>query len=187
MTTTALGSLSVAQLSLGVSLTMPQLTLRLGELNALYAELTAKIASIQAQLDIIANVTIPTPVSLTAGLNAALSAVAQIAVQFPSATVNIGASLQADIDATIVLAASIQVKIDILVALIADLNLSLGGSGISAYSYSGRADQMGPELASVLAGGLPGGGGPAQSIQGLVLACAAPSEWTKLGFVLRVA
>lgn len=184
MTTSYIGSMSVGALSLGVNLAMPSLTARLGELTALQAELQAKVASINARIALIAEVSIPNVTQLTAGLNAALSGVAQIATQFPQASINLSASLQADIAATLALAAAIQVKLDALVELIATLNLSLSGGGIAAYSYQGRADQLGPEVGSALAGGIGGGG--AQAISGLVLACSSPGDWAKLGVVLKV-
>lgn len=186
MTTSYVGTLSVSALSLGVTLALPELTLRLGELTDLKAELQAKIDDITLKLGLIADVSIPNPVSLALGLNAALAGVAQIAVQFPLATVSIGASLQADIDATLALMVAIDLKISLVTAILADLTLALSGGGIAAYAYEGRADRLGSELGSALAGGLPGGGGHSQTINGLLLACSSPSDWAKLGVVLKV-
>lgn len=186
MTTLYVGTLDVASINIGVTLALPALQARLGELNGAYAELQAKLASIQSQLDLIAEVNIPNPLTLTAGLQSALAGVAQIAAQFPTATVSLGASLQADIVATLALAADIQVKIDLLVALIAEFTMAMSGAGIAVYAYDGRADRLGPEVDAQLSGGLPGTGLPAQSIKGLVLACSDPGVWDKLAKVLKV-
>ncbi len=187
MTTTYLGSLSVGVMCPAALTLSAQLALRLGELNELYAELTAKIGNITANLDLIANVEIPNPIAIAAGLTAALGAVGEIAVQFPAATVNIGASLQADLDAVLALQVAIGVKIDAILALQAEINGALAGAGIVAYSYSGRADAMGGEIAGTLSGGIPGGSGPAQSVSGLVLACGSSADWAALGTCVKVA
>ena len=186
MTTLYVGTLDVATINIGVTLAVPMLQARLGELNGAYAELQAKLASIQAQLNLVAEVSIPNPLTLTAGLQAALAGVAQIALQFPLATVSLGASLEADIAATMALAADIQLKIDLLLALIAELTLAMSGAGIAVYAYDGRADRLGPEVDAQLSGGLPGTGLPAQPIKGLVLACSDLGAWDKLSKVLKV-
>jgi len=185
VTTTYVGSLSVGVICPAAVTLGAQLALRLGELNELYAEVTAKIGSITASLDLIAEVDIPNPLTLTAGLTAALAGVAEIAAQFPVASVSIGASLQADVAALLALQAAIQVKIDAIASLQASLDLALTGAGIAVYAYEGRADGAGSELASELADGLPGGGGAAQTVHALVLACASPSDWEKLGAVVK--
>jgi len=186
VTTSYVGTLSVGVVC-PVAVTLgAQLALRLGELNELYAELTAKIGNLQANLDLIANVTLPSIPSLTAGLQAALAGVAALVAQFPAASLSLGASLQADLDALLALQVAIQAKIDAVLALQADLDLALAGGGIAVYAYQGHADHLGSEMGTELANGLPGGGGPAQAVHALVLACASPSDWEKLGLLVRV-
>ncbi|GEM_PF-6370414 len=186
MTTSYVGTLSVGVVC-PVAVTLgAQLALRLGELNELYAEVTARIGSLQANLDLIANVTLPSVPSLTAGLQAALAGVAALVAQFPAASVSVGASLRADLDALLALQAAIQAKIEAILALQAELDLALAGAGIAVYAYQGHADHLGSEMGTELANGLPGGGGPAQAVHALVLACASPSDWEKLGLLVRV-
>ena len=187
MSLTYVGSISVATLAIGVSLVMDQLALRIAALQGKLLELQAKIDSITAQLDLIAQVSIPNPLALTAGLQAALAGVAQIAVQFPTATVQIGASLQADIAATLALAVSIQVELDLALALQAQLTAALSGGGIAAWSYSGPVNGLGSALRGELASGMPTGGGATQRVDALVLACSSPADWAKLGVVLKTA
>lgn len=185
MTTTYIGSLSVGVVCPAAVTLGAQLALRLGELNELYAEVTARIGSLQANLALIADVTLPSIPSLTAGLQAALAGVAALVAQFPAASVSVGASLQADLDALLALQVTIQAKIEAILALQAELDLALTGAGIAAYAYEGRADHLGTELAAELSSGLPGGGGAAQTIRGLILACASPADWERLGMVVR--
>jgi hypothetical protein len=184
VTTTYVGTVSVGVVC-PVAVTLgAQLALRLGELNELYAEVTAKIGNITANLTLIADVTLPSIPSLTLGLQGAIAGLATLVAQFPLASVNIGASLQADIDALLMLQAAIQVKLDAILALQADLTLALAGAGIAVYAYEGRADHVGSELAAELSSGLPGGGGAAQAVHALVLACASPADWERLGMVV---
>lgn len=187
MTTAYLGSLSVG-VACPIALTLStQLGLRLGELNELYAELTAKIANIQANLDLIADVTLPDAPSLILALQAAIAGAAQLVLQFPLASVHIGLSLQADVEAVLAIKAAIGLKIDAIIAIQAEINEALAGAGIVAYSYSGRADAMGGEIAGALSGGIPGGSGPTQNVNGLVLACGSSADWAALGMVVKVA
>lgn len=186
MTTQTIGVVSVSTLSIGVNLALPSLTARLGELNDLYAELSARLANLQANLTALATLTLPSVPQLVAALNAAITGAAQIITQMPTASVSLVTSLNADIAAIVALQAAIQVKIDALVALIADLNAALGGSGILAVAYDGTAADCGDELDGVLGAGIPGGGGGGASINALLLACESPSNWAKLGVVLKV-
>ena len=182
-----LGSLSVAALNPAVSVTiMPELSLRLGELTQLKSEAEARLTALQANLQAALGINLPNPIDLTLGLQAQLQAVAQLALQMPGATVNLQASLNAEITAVLALIAEIALKIELLAQLIADLNLALGGAGIAAYAYTGRADQLGDEIDAHLGSGLPGGSGPAEPVQGLVLACSSPEDWAKLEVFLKV-
>jgi len=186
VTTTYVGTLSVGAVC-PVAVTLgAQLALRLGELNELYAEIAAKIGSLQANLALIADVKLPSIPSLTLGLQGALAGLATLVAQFPLASVNIGASLQADLDALLTLRVAIQAKIAAVLALQAELDLALAGAGIAAYAYEGHVDHLGSEMGAELADGLPGGGGAAQAVNALVLVCATPSDWAKLGAVVRV-
>ena len=184
MTTTYVGTLSVGAVCPAAVKLGAQLALRLGELNELYAEVAAKIGSLEANLALIADVKLPSIPSLTVGLQGALAGLATLVAQFPLASVNIGASLQADLDALLTLRVAIQAKIAAVLALQAELDLA--GAGIAVYAYEGHVDHLGSEMGAELADGLPGGGGAAQAVNALVLVCATPSDWAKLGAVVRV-
>lgn len=54
-------------------------------------------------------------------------------------------------------------------ALQGSLTSVLGSPGIRFYSYAGEAGDLGPELAGTLSGGLPGGGGPNETVAGVIL------------------
>jgi hypothetical protein len=71
-------------------------------------------------------------------------------------------------------------------AFAAALGLTLGTGGVHAYSYTGRADGLGPALAAVTAGGFPSGGGAAASTGAIVLAGTVPETRAAMALAFGV-
>lgn len=62
----------------------------------------------------------------------------------------------------------------------------LAAAGVHVYAYSGRADQLGPELDTELAGGVPGGGGGSEACNALALITTVGATWDAMGEVFQV-
>jgi hypothetical protein len=75
----------------------------------------------------------------------------------------------------------LQARIDLLLDLLASLDAQLSASGLTVWTYSGRAGDLGAALAAEIQDGLPGGTGPAQPVYGVAIACASPSAWAAFG------
>jgi hypothetical protein len=130
------------------------------------ARLTGLLAA-QAQLTI-------TPPAFTATLAAAVQLVAGLTASGVLPSVGLQLTLIGD------LIAALQVSVDALVAL----QVALGSAGIDAWTYSGRADGLGPALAAATVSGLPAGGGPGASAYGVVLATTAPAAQASMQIIL---
>lgn len=99
------------------------------------------------------------------------------------------ASLQASIDAGIT-PPSINVQLDLMAAaiaavqaqlqLVANLMIPFNAVGVWSYTYSGAADQFGPEFTMTLSGGLPSGGGASEHIDAIVLATNVGPTWAAI-------
>jgi len=127
-----------ASIAASVAFVLPSLTAKLEGLLALQASLTltppSLAANLQAAIDLVAALEASVALGLP-GVDFQLAAVAAVIAQ-----------VQADLGA-IGVEASFQVELDII----------LGTPGVHAYFYTGRADQLGPELANATTGGFPGG------------------------------
>ena len=182
-----MGSMTVGALCIGVTASLTGgLTARVAELQAKLDAQLAIIANLQARLDAMVDLNIPTVLQLTAGLEAALSAVAQLVVQLPTASINLTASLEADIAAAAALIATLEIEIGIAVALVATLEAATSTAGVYAWSYEGPAGQLGAAVAGETAAGMPGGDGPNQTCNALILAAVQPEAWAALSVVMNV-
>jgi len=138
-------------------------------------ELSGKLAGL---LNVQAALTIQPP-TLNASLSAALKIVAElqasISLGLPGATLQLSAlaAIIAEIEASL---GSIQAAI----ALAAALSLQLGTAGVHAYSFTGRADELGPAVRSITIGGLPGGA-PSDFAGAVLFAATAPAARVALG------
>lgn len=166
MSLTRLGSFNAGQLNLSIQAALPGLQAQLGAL-------TGQLANLQASLSVVAQVQLPDPLSLMAGLQAAISNVPNLATQLPQASLSVTQSLTADI-------ASIGAQISVLQSSISALQGAFNAGGIEAWSYSGEAQRFGPELTNATNNGIAGSQ-PEQNVNGLVLACADPTAWATFG------
>ena len=154
---------------------------QLGLVAGLQGQLTVlqgRLANMSAQLSLVLKVQIPDPVTLTAGLQAALAGVADIVTNLPTASIDLTASLNADIGA-------LTLQVQVLEALVAQFSIGLGAS-VHAWSYSGAAGLFGPALTASLQDGLPDGLGPNAAISGLVLASEDSSAWANFSLMFKV-
>lgn len=77
-------------------------------------------------------------------------------------------------------------RIDNVLQLIEDVELALSGGGLTLWSYSGPARDLGASFAPEVASGLPGTtGGPDGATYGLVLAAASSEAWSAFGNIFK--
>jgi hypothetical protein len=90
-------------------------------------------------------------------------------------------SLSVQID--LVASALLAVRAELL--LIQNL-LALLSAGVHAYAYDGTAAGFGPEVTAALTAGLPGGAGPTEHVNALVLATNLAASWSAMSAVFKV-
>jgi len=89
-------------------------------------------------------------------------------------------NIQTDLDLAI---ANINIQIDALNLLIGEINAQLGVAGISVWSYSGPAGQLGSSFAPEVEGGMPGIDKASAPAYGVVIASGSPSAWADFGSI----
>lgn len=152
-----LGSLSVAQW-------FPALATVDSNFKATVGLTRPKVA---AQLAGMAKFT-ATPPKVTAGVNAALAAKAQL-----SAKIARGKFVTVDVNLISGIVAKLNAKLGQLNgygSYAAQLAVAFGTSGIDSYAYSGPVAALGPALNGALASGFPSGGGSTAAVNSLVIA-----------------
>jgi hypothetical protein len=158
-----LGAKGGGQWNLGTASLFARIRLLLSELQALQATLEANI-------------------QVTLGLNLpdvpALFDLG-IAVDFDVALDNL-VNVQVDLTAAL---GDLQIKIDALLALIADIDAQLAFGGLAVWTYEGAAGDIGSELRSAIASGVPGGSGANATAYGVALA-GTPGALETFGNVL---
>lgn len=130
----------------------------------LTSSLGAALPDVQARVTGLLALSVQPPPSLPAlisGVQATLAAL-QALVADPLPDVGATAAALADLQATL---GQLQAGL----SFAASLGGLLGTPGIHYYVFAGRADALGGEMSAELSSGLPGGGGPAESIGGAVL------------------
>lgn len=170
MPVTPLGTLTGGAINTGVALAIPTIELKLGDVLGL-------IASMQANLDVMIGLNIPNPIDLTLGLEAALSAVADLSINLPSASLSLAGTIEVELALLLALSVS-------LGELLATLTAGMNAGGIAAYAYEGAASNLGSEVGQATSGGIAGTS-PSNNVNALVLACADPSAWASLGLILK--
>lgn len=142
-------------------------------INAALPDILARLTALQAFA--------PLPVSFTAQL-----ALAQQLV------VGIGQSIALGIPEPSILAqiAAVTALVAELIAAVASVNAQLSivtdfqalllAAGVHAYAYAGDANQLGADLTTALAAGLPGGTGPTQLVHAFVMATSVSATWDAL-------
>ncbi len=130
----------------------------------LASSLGAALPDVQARVTGLLALSVQPPPSLPAlisGVQATLAAL-QALVADPLPDVGATAAALADLQATL---GQLQAGL----SFAASMGGLLGTPGIHYYVFAGRADALGGEMSAELSSGLPGGGGPAESIGGVVL------------------
>jgi hypothetical protein len=163
-----LGTLGGSDWNTGAADLLARIQLFLDELEALKATLEAQIA-------------------VSVGLNLPD---AQVIADFGAGIVaDIGIDgllgnfvVQIDLDASV---GFLNAKIEFLLGLIAEIGGDLSAGGLTIWTYTGSAGQLGAALRGEIANGLPGGSGPNAAVYGLVIAGPAASMLT-FGNIFKV-
>jgi hypothetical protein len=143
--------------------------------NLVLPELTAKLAGyIAAQASIAI-----TPPTLAFQLEAALGLVAQlqalVALDLPSISINLSivAGLIAELELSL---GSLTAQLNFAISL----GLILGTPGVYLVRHSGP-------VGDVLPGGLPGGAGPSQQVEGIAILATDAGAWSAMQALFRTA
>lgn len=144
------------------------------------AGINAALPDILARLQALAAFA-PAPVSFSAQLALAQQMVTSIQLSIalgipePSILAQIAAvtALIADLLAAV---ASINAQL----VIVTDFQALLVAAGVHVYSYAGQVGDLGAELSAELAGGVPGGGGPTDASNALILLTTVPGTWTAM-------
>lgn len=75
--------------------------------------------------------------------------------------------------------------INVQLGIVVDFQALLGAAGVHGYAFDGDTDQLGPELTTELAGGVPGGG-PTDHANAVVLVTTVPATWAAMAQVFKV-
>jgi hypothetical protein len=143
--------------------------------NLVLPEIQAKLAgALEVQAFLALN-----PPSLTADLEAAVALVAQL-----EALITLGLpSAALDLSAMLALIAELQVSIGSLTAQLSfalSFGVLLGTPGVYLVRHSGP-------IGDVFPGGLPGGAGPSQPVEGIGIFATDAGAWTAIQAVFRTA
>jgi hypothetical protein len=117
----------------------------------------------------------------------------------PTVQLELAKSILAAIEANIALGItppSLDLQIGLFLAQIAELQAALqivldvkalfAAAGVHVYVYSGTAGDFGADLTTELAAGFPGGTGPTQSTNAIVLATTIGATWSAMAQVFQV-
>jgi hypothetical protein len=129
----------------------------------------------------------PAEVNFAAQLTLALQTVA--AVQAAIAGGISPPSISAQLAIVAGLIADIQdamLSIDAQLSIILDFQALLVGAGVHVYAYNGEVQDFGAELDAEIGTGLPGGLGPAEDVDALVLVTNIPATWAAMSQVFQV-
>lgn len=150
-----------------------------------YAGINAALPDIQARLAALASFS-PAPVDFTAQLALALQMVASVQSSIalgltpPSIAVQIAIilALIVELEATVL---SISAQLGIVVAF----QVSMGTAGIHAYAYDGQVQNLGSEMTTQLAAGVPSGS-PTDLCNSLILITTIPATWAVMAQIFKV-
>lgn len=175
MTLVALGGLTVGEAAPGAELAV----------SAGVAGITPGLAELEARMSALGGWT-PIMIDFTAQIALANDLIASLTAAIgvitpPDPTAQL-AMITAAIAQLGVTVSGIQAQLAVLNGLLAPL----GAAGVFGYAFDGDTDQLGPELGSELAGGVPGGG-PADHANAVVFVTTVPATWTAMGEIFKVA
>lgn len=142
-------------------------------------ELNAQLAAFAAFTPLLGNFAadIALANSIIAAINAAIAAgIGEIGLDVQVAIV---AALVLDLEA-------ILLQINLNLTLILNFISLVAAGGVHAYAYDGQVGAFGVEVTAALSGGVPGGGGPTEHCNALVLATTIGATWTVMGQVFKV-
>ena len=162
MTTTYLGGLTIGDLLPGVGVPM----------LALMADLQARLTAL-LEFKPTLSISFDDMLTINASIAASIEAALAIGLQPPTL------SLQIQVVADLSLALQLQLEL-----LLEFMKLLLVPS-VHTWHYTGRADTLGSDMSTTLAGGLPGGAGPAENINALIIATGAADAWNALAQIFK--
>lgn len=150
------------------------------------AGINLALPDIQARLAALLAFT-PGEVNFAAQLTLALQTVASIQATIAAGIVPPSISFQlAAVAALVAELEAALVTITAQLTIIADFQALLTNAGMHVYAYSGQVDDFGDELDAEIGAGLPGGSGPTESVDGLVLVTNVGATWTALSQIMQV-
>lgn len=137
-----------------------------GRISLFLDELEAAKANIEAQIGFTVGADLP---------EAAVIAEASAGIAAELGIDGLLANFEADVDLGVDF---LNAKIEFLLGLIAEIGGDLSAGGLTIWTYTGSAGQLGAALRGAIVSGLPGGSGPNAPIYGLVIAGPAESMLT---------
>jgi hypothetical protein len=143
-----------------------------GPLLAAEADLQAKITALLS-FSATVSLDISAQIELAGQILASLQLALSLGIQAPS------------LDVQINIMAALLVAIRLQLQLILDLFALLANAGVHAYAYDGTAAGFGPTVTTALTAGLPGGGGPGEHINALILATSVGLTWSAMAQIFR--
>lgn len=146
-------------------------------LRLFLAQLRGAKLQLEANAQLALGLNLPDPSLI---VNGGLDVVARLGI---SGLLDNLVNVQTDLGAVI---SGLNAKITATLNLAASLTTQLAFGGLSFWSYSGPANELGAALASELGGGLPGGTGIGAPLYGLALAGKVPAM-TQLGNIIKTA
>ena len=164
MTTTFIGELTIGDFVPGV-----------------FDALLAAEADLEARIAALANFAVTVDLDLSGQLALALQIVASI-----EAAIALGLtapSISAQIAAQVALTTALQLQLELILELF-DL---FEAAGVWGYHYTGRADTLGSDMTTELSAGLPGGGGPSETVNALILITNVSATWTAMQQIFKTA
>jgi len=171
----------LGELSIGVAVP--------GANSAVIAGLTginAALPNILAQLEALSAFA-PTPIDFAAQLTLANSIVTSVQAGI---TAGLPIPSMADqIAAVAALVAALLAQVSLAnaqVVLLTDLQAPLAVGGLHAYAYAGPTNGLGSDVDVALAAGVPGGSGPSEASNALVLVTVEPATWSAVSVIFKV-
>jgi hypothetical protein len=145
------------------------------DINLLLADLRGEQSGLQAQLELCAGANLPDPQVV---VDAGASVIADVGIDgLLDNMVNVRADFTGAID-------DVAAKLSVNAQLIADISAQLSAGGLTFWTYTGSAAELGEALATALAAGIPGGNGPSAPAYGLVIV-GTPANMQSLGTIIK--
>jgi hypothetical protein len=150
------------------------------------AGINAALPDIQARLDALLGFS-PTPIDFAAQLTLLNETMVSVNLAIAGGIVPPSIAAQiAEVSAQIAALLAAVVSINAQLGIILDFQALLTNPGVFAYAFAGQVEDLGDELDAELAAGLPGGGGPTESVDALVLITNVGATWTAMSQIFQV-